>query len=401
MIEQIARRIDELREEMISSMLKMIPHGGIGPENGGDGELKKAEYLQELIEGMGFQVERIDSEDERVPSGVRPNIIVRYPGRSNRNLWIVSHMDVVPPGTGWTTDPFRPVVKEGRIYGRGTEDDGQGIISSIYALKALSDLEIRPELNVNLALVSDEETGNKHGIIHLISEEIFSSDDLALVPDGGNSEGTMIEIAEKGILWLKITVKGKQTHASTPDKGINANRVAMKLLLAIDDILHSKFPAEDDLFDPPRSTFEPTKREPNVENVNTIPGIDVTYFDCRVLPKYGLDEVVSTVREVTKAYEQYGVEIEAEVVGRNEPSFTDPKSEIVERIREAVKQLRGKEAKPMGIGGGTCAAHLRKVGIQAAVWMTTEETAHQPNEYCVIDNMVEDAKVMAAVPLIG
>ncbi len=401
MIEQIARRIDELREEMISSMLKMIPHGGISPENGGDGELKKAEYLQELIEGMGFQVERIDSEDERVPSGVRPNIIVRYPGRSNRNLWIVSHMDVVPPGTGWTTDPFRPVVKEGRIYGRGTEDDGQGIISSIYALKALSDLEIRPELNVNLALVSDEETGNKHGIIHLISEGIFSSDDLALVPDGGNSEGTMIEIAEKGILWLKITVKGKQTHASTPDKGINANRVAMKLLLAIDDILHSKFSAEDDLFDPPRSTFEPTEREPNVENINTIPGIDVTYLDCRVLPKYGLDEVVSTVREVTKAYEQYGVEIEAEVVGRNDPSFTDPKSEIVKRIREAVKQLRGKEAKPMGIGGGTCAAHLRKAGIQAAVWMTTEETAHQPNEYCVIDNMVEDAKVMAAVPLIG
>ncbi len=399
MIEQIARRIDELKEEMVSTMLKMIPLGGIGPDNGGEGELKKAEFLQGLLEGMGFEVERIDSEDNRVPSGIRPNLVVRYPGRSNRNLWIVSHMDVVPPGSGWATDPFRPVVKEGKIYGRGTEDDGQGIISSIYALKALLDLEIKPELNVNLAIVSDEETGNEHGISHLISEGIFSSEDLALVPDGGNSEGTMIEIAEKGILWLKLVVKGKQIHASIPDKGINANRVAMKLALMIDDVLHSKFSAEDKLFDPPRSTFEPTKREANVDNVNTIPGIDTMFFDCRVLPNYELDDVVNTVREISEAFKNYGVEIDVEIVGKSDPSFTDPNSEIVERVRKAVKLLRGKEARPMGIGGGTCAAHLRKIGVQAAVWMTTDETAHQPNEYCIIENLVEDAKVMAAIAL--
>ncbi|MEM2543243.1 MAG: M20/M25/M40 family metallo-hydrolase, partial [Candidatus Korarchaeum sp.] len=59
----------------------------------------------------------------------------------------------------------------------------------------------------------------------------------------------------------------------------------------------------------------------------------------------------------------------------------------------------GKEAFPMGIGGGTCASHLRRAGIQTAVWMTTDETAHQPNEYCVIRNLVEDAKVIAALPI--
>jgi succinyl-diaminopimelate desuccinylase len=88
-----------------------------------------------------------------------------------------------------------------------------------------------------------------------------------------------------------------------------------------------------------------------------------------------------------------------EEVERSEPSFTDPESEIVRRIKRAVKLLRGKEAKPMGIGGGTCAAYLRRAGLQAVVWMTTEETAHQPDEYCVIDNMVEDAKVMASLVL--
>ncbi len=399
MISEISRRIDELRDAMVSSMMEMIPLGGIGPENGGDGEIRKAEFIEGLAREMGLDVERVDARDERVPSGIRPNIIVRYEGRGERDIWIVSHMDVVPPGEGWSSDPFKPVIKDGRIYGRGTEDDGQAIISSLYAVKALADLGVRSDYGLNLAIVSDEETGSKYGILHLISEGIFSEDDLILVPDAGNKDGTMIEVAEKGILWIRVTVRGKQAHASTPEKGLNAHRIGMRLAMAIDDLLHSKFNEIDELFDPPISTFEPTKREGSVDNVNTIPGTDIFYFDCRILPKYDIDEVLNSVKRIAEAFEVYGADITVEEVERSEPSFTDPESEIVRRIRKAVKLLRGKEAKPMGVGGGTCAAHLRRAGLQAAVWMTTEETAHQPDEYCVIDNMVEDAKVMASLVL--
>ena len=399
MISEISRRIDELRDDMVSSMMELIPLGGIGPENGGDGEIRKAEFIEGLAREMGLDVERVDARDERVPSGIRPNIIVRYEGRGERDIWIVSHMDVVPPGEGWSSDPFKPAIKDGRIYGRGTEDDGQAIISSLYAVKALADLGVRSDYGLNLAIVSDEETGSKYGILHLISEGIFSEDDLILVPDAGNKDGTMIEVAEKGILWIRVTVRGKQAHASTPEKGLNAHRIGMRLAMAIDDLLHSKFNEIDELFDPPISTFEPTKREGSVDNVNTIPGADIFYFDCRILPKYDIDEVLNSVKRIAEAFEVYGADITVEEVERSEPSFTDPESEIVRRIRKAVKLLRGKEAKPMGVGGGTCAAHLRRAGLQAAVWMTTEETAHQPDEYCVIDNMVEDAKVMASLVL--
>ncbi len=398
---QLISRLEGLRGEMVSSILGLIPLKGIGPENGGDGELRKAEYLQRLMEGMGFDVERVDSGDARVPSGIRPNLVVRYPGRMSRSVWVVSHMDVVPPGSGWETEPFSPTIREGRIYGRGTEDNGQAVISSIYALRAMRDLGLKPEYGLNLAIVSDEETGSEHGVKYLLSQGVFSSDDMALVPDAGNSEGTMIEVAEKGILWLRLRVKGKQAHASTPQKGINASRIAMKLALALDDLLHSRFGEEDRLFDPPRSTFEPTRREPNVENVNTVPGVDVSYFDCRVLPRYELDDVLSTAEALCNIFRGYGVEVELQVIERSEPSFTDPNSEVVERLRRAIKLLRGKDAFPKGIGGGTCASHLRRAGIEAAVWMTTEETAHQPNEYCVIDNIVEDAKVMAALVLLS
>lgn len=80
-----------------------------------------------------------------------------------------------------------------------------------------------------------------------------------------------------------MTVYGKQAHASLPELGLNAYRLGSELTLEIDRKLHETFNYEDPLFIPPRSTFEPTKVEPNVGNVNTIPGKHVFYIDCRIL----------------------------------------------------------------------------------------------------------------------
>jgi len=404
-IARLLDRVESLRDSMVEALIGIASIEAIGPENGGEGELEKAKYIEGLLRDMGIpEVERFDSRDDRVPSGIRPNLIAKIPGRDDRTLWIVSHMDVVPPGdlSQWDTDPFKPVVRDGKVYGRGTEDDGQGIVSSLFAAKAILDEGIEPNLSLGLAIVSDEETGNRYGIEHLISQGLFAEDDLVVVPDAGNPEGTMIEVAEKGILWLRVAVKGRQTHASTPHRGLNAHRIGMELALQLDRALHAVFGEFDPIFDPPSSTFEPTKREPNVENVNTIPGRDVFYFDCRVLPRYDLNEVIRVARDVAKAFESaYGARIDVEPVAKMDAAPpTDPNSEVVRRLREAIRLARGVEARPMGIGGGTCAAAFRAAGLQAAVWMTTDETAHQPNEYCRIDNLVGDAKVFAILPIL-
>ena len=405
MIARLLDRVESLRDSMVEALIGIASIEAIGPENGGEGELEKAKYIEGLLRDMGIpEVERFDARDDRVPSGIRPNLIAKIPGRDDRTLWIVSHMDVVPPGdlSQWDTDPFKPVVRDGKVYGRGTEDDGQGIVSSLFAAKAILDEGIEPNLSLGLAIVSDEETGNRYGIEHLISQGLFAEDDLVVVPDAGNSEGTMIEVAEKGILWLRVAVKGRQTHASTPHRGLNAHRIGMELALQLDRALHAVFGEFDPIFDPPSSTFEPTKREPNVENVNTIPGRDVFYFDCRVLPRYDLNEVIRVARDVAKAFESaYGARIDVKPVAKMDAAPpTDPNSEVVRRLREAIRLARGVEARPMGIGGGTCAAAFRAAGLQAAVWMTTDETAHQPNEYCRIDNLVGDAKVFAILPIL-
>jgi succinyl-diaminopimelate desuccinylase len=220
-----------------------------------------------------------------------------------------------------------------------------------------------------------------------------------LVPDAGKQDGSEIEIAEKSVLWLKITTKGKQVHGSTPEKGLNARRVAMMLAIQLDEMLHSKYSAKDSLFDPQPSTFEPTKCDANVDNVNTVPGIDVQYFDCRVLPRYPLADVLKEIDSVrVKLEKETGAAIEVKPVQQEQSTEPTPMdSLIVVRLKAALKQLRGLDAKAIGIGGGTVGLYFRRKGIHTAVWSTLDDMAHQPNEYCKIENMINDAKVFVHV----
>jgi len=250
-------------------------------------------------------------------------------------------------------------------------------------------------------LVSDEETGNALGVEHVLKNhpDLISDKDIVIVPDGGNPDGTMVEVAEKSILWGRFEVLGKQVHASMPQAGINAHRAAAHLAVELDERLHEDYPKKDPVFDPPESTFEPTQRDANVPNVNTIPGKEVLYFDCRVLPDYSVDDVIATMdkvaREVAAKFD-VKIELSQPMMARAAPA-TAVEAPVVKYISEAIREVRKVEPKPMGIGGGTVAAFFRKHGIPAVVWSTMDDLAHQPNEYCVIDNMVEDTKVFAHV----
>jgi succinyl-diaminopimelate desuccinylase len=300
------------------------------------------------------------------------------------------------------TKPFEPTVKEGFIYGRGSEDNGQSLVASIYAVKALKSLGIRPKRTVALAFVADEEQGSRYGIQHLIQQGLFKKDDLILVPDSGNENGSFIEIAEKSALWFKIRTIGKQTHASRPAEGLNANRIGMEYALAVDKLLHEKYALKNDYFDPPESTFEPTKKEKNVDAVNIVPGEDVLCFDCRILPDYNLEEILNDILKLAEDYEKRtGATIKIEILNKSiAPKPTDANSKIVHMLKEAIKTVRGTEPKVGGIGGGTCAAYFRKIDIPAVVWSTIDETAHQPNEYAKIENLINDAKIYATLMIL-
>lgn len=396
-------RIEDYRNEMVEALGNIIKIPAISPKSGGEGEVKKAEYIIELISNFGFdEIERIDIPDETSPDKVRPNIIARMKGKeADKNIWIVVHIDVVPEGDLklWDTHPFEPVIKEGKIYGRGVEDNGQELIAALYAIKALKEGGIIPKNNINIAMVADEETGSDFGIKPLIEKSLFNKDDLIVVPDGGNSEGTLIEVSEKTIMWLKIRTIGKQCHGSMPERGINAFKAAMKFGVRVEQELYRKYNMKDELFDPPISTFEPTKKEANVPNINTIPGEDIFFMDCRILPDYDPEEVYDSIKKIAdEITEETKAKFEFERP-QYDPAAppTSPESPIVMVLKDAIQKVYDIEPYAGGIGGGTCAAIFRRAGYPAVVWAKLDDTCHAPNEYVKIDNIVNDAKVYATI----
>ncbi|MBN2415851.1 M20 family metallo-hydrolase [bacterium] len=400
----IADRIDSYRDTVLPLQQGLTAIPALGPESGGDGEAEKSVYIESLLAELQWDsLEIIKAPDSRVSSGFRPNIIALRKGRRpGKTVWIMSHMDVVPAGDRslWDTDPFTAVEKDGKIYGRGTEDNQQGLISSFLALKAFSDTGITPEYSVGLAIVADEENGSHFGIKYLLEQrpDIFSEHDIIIIPDAGDSEGVAIEVAEKSILWTKITVKGKMTHGSTPEKGINAHRAGAHLIVRLDS-LYGLFDRREALYDPPVSTFEPTKKELNVENINTIPGLDVFCLDCRILPVYDLEEIKRAIRSCSDDIEkQFGVTVTIEYPQEESaPPPTPADTPAAEAIKKAVKSVTGRDAFTLGIGGGTVAACFRKEGLPAVCWCTLDDTLHGPNEYSDIANTLADAKVFAHI----
>lgn len=398
----VRRRIDSYREAMIQMQIGLTAIPALAPENGGDGEYEKARYLLANLRELGFtDIWEINAPDSRVSSKVRPNIIASVPGRKdNRTVWILTHLDIVPPGEMkfWDSDPYRGYVKNDRIYGRGTEDNQQDLVASLFAAKAFLDEGIVPESNIGLAFVSDEETASRWGLDYILRHENnpFKNTDLLVVPDSGNEEGTMIEIAEKSIYWLRFKTVGKQCHASKPELGKNAFLAASHLVVRLDE-LHGAFGAVDALYHPPMSTFQPTKKEMNVPNVNTIPGEDVFYLDCRILPQYSLQEVHGRIRSMADDIERrFGVRIEIEAVQDVQaPAPTPEDAPVVPALQEAIRAVYRLQANPEGIGAGTVAAYFRRDGYPAAVWCRIGQTAHQPNENCLISNMMGNAKVYA------
>jgi len=409
MKEKIFKWIDDAVSLAVELQGELTKRPAVSPDSGGEGELEKCVFLEGWLKARGItQLERFDAPDKNAKGGVRPNLVATIPGEGNEadgRLWIISHVDVVPPGEAshWQSDPWTMVeVKDGplghRVIGRGVEDNQQGLVSSVLAALALIKLGFKPCRTVKLLFAADEEMGSDFGIAWLLKNhsDLFNKNDTALIPDWGDTKGEGIEVAEKNMIWVRFTTTGKQTHGSRPDQGANAFLAGSDLALRLHYGLSEKFNARDSLFDLEYSSFQPTKKEANVPNINTIPGGDVFYIDMRVLPRYSIKEVLDEIEVIKKEVAaRHNVAIDYSVVQSNESPPTSAEAPFIKSLSLAINEVYGGVARPTGIGGGTIAAFLRRVGIDSAVWARLSGTAHQPNEYALVKDILGDAKVMA------
>jgi succinyl-diaminopimelate desuccinylase len=406
-LSKLGTDVERDAKKMKDFFVGMLRVNAVNPRMGGPGEAERAQYIRSFLEGEGFRVLSVDVPDLGCKGGTRPNLCVVLDGEDrSRTLWFLSHMDTVPEGARdqWNSDPFEPVVRDGKIFARGAEDNGQSLVASLFAVRELKQLGVRGlPFNVGSWCVADEEFGSAFGVKYLLEHEYFKPNDLIVVPDAGTPDGAAIEIAEKNLLWFRVTTRGKQVHASLPNKGKNAHRIGMKLALRLDEIYHEKYTKRDELFDEPASTFEPTKVDANVPNVNTVPGVDSFYYDCRVLPEYSLDEVLKDTNSVIEEFRRtHAGDISLEIINREDAGPATKSSSEVARLMEAsVQRMTGKRASFIGIGGQTVGNLFRKKGLETAVWSTVDDVPHEPNEYSKIENLISDTKVFAAMPLLA
>ncbi len=215
---------DATREEFLARLVRQPsdnPPGDCDPH---------AALTAELLEGLGFHVER-----HKVPEAlVRAhgmvsctNLIIRHGFGPGPTIALNAHGDVVPPGEGWSADPYGAEIRAGWMVGRGVAVSKSDICTYAFALKALKESGLPLRGNVELHITYDEETGGEIGPAWLLAEGL-SKPDCAIA--AGFSYNVVT--AHNGCLHLEVSVLGRSAHAAKPETGIDALEAATQVLNA-------------------------------------------------------------------------------------------------------------------------------------------------------------------------
>lgn len=254
-----------------------------------------AERTAELLKPFGFEAEKHPVPETEVKAyGLQSitNLIVRRRYGEGRTIALNAHGDVVPPGEGWTHDPYGGEIVDGRIYGRAAAVSKSDFASFTFAVRALESLGAQLKGGVELHFTYDEEWGGELGPGWLLKNKLTQPD--LLIAAGFSYE---VVTAHNGCLQLEVTVHGKMAHAAVPDTGVDALQGAVKILNALY--------AQNTLYKQVTSKVAGIKHPYlNVgliqggTNTNVIPGKVVFKLDRRMIPEENPQEVEATIRRV-------------------------------------------------------------------------------------------------------
>jgi len=358
----------------------------INSENppGREGEI--ASFVAERLSEIGLK-----AWVDRFGDG-RANAIGIFKWGDGGKLLLLTHLDTVPAGEGWSISPFGGVVRDGKIYGRGAADAKGAIASMLGALKAVMDSGIQLKGEVIFAAVADEEV-NSEGVKRLIAKKI--SVDYAVV---GEPTDLQVCIAHKGRLVILASFHGKPAHASAPHFGINTIYAASEFALQIEK-LSRRLIKEHSLLGTP--TIAPTIISGGSKD-NVIPDKVEVIIDRRTLPGEKLETVVSDLRkEAEKVAETRKTRAEIKIKRWIPPAETESDSRIVSAALEAVSEALGMKTEPRGFNA-TCDMSflVNEVKIPSIILGPGSLTqAHAVDEWVSIKELVLAAKIYSAIML--
>lgn len=349
-----------------------------------------ATLIKEEAEKNSLDVYIIDGEKGAKDGVSRPNVIVTLDASSDVTLLLESHFDIVPPGPDWTYPPFKLTVKDGKAYGRGAADNKSGIVAAIGAMRQLRE----EKLDINLRLVAgvDEEIGGRYGADYVLSDYGLKGN-AALVLDAGMER---LYLGASGIIWGKITVRGKQGHAGYPFKAKNAIDEALKLLVELKSYGMLVEKKESALHTPPdaprpfvwgRYTVTMIK---GGEKENVIPGTCEVRFDRRLLPEEPVEQAEKELRSFfDRAVEKTSCEAELELTNRLRGYQTPQDLVFVQTVSEKIKKTTGHSPPFGGELGGNDGSFFAKNGIPVVCYGTIRNDTryHGVDEFVYLEDI--------------
>jgi acetylornithine deacetylase/succinyl-diaminopimelate desuccinylase family protein len=371
------------KEELIALTCKLVEQDTTNPPGN---EAKAAEVVRKY-----FDRHKISYVNREKTPG-RTNVVATV-GKGRPRILVAAHMDVVPAGDGWNTEPFKPALKGGRIYGRGTSDNKGQLAAMMLVARYLKEHESEFKGQFVLVAAADEEIGSVQGLDYLAKENLIDAD-VAIIPDSGGNMRRVV-IGEKGLLRITVASHGKQAHASTPEKGFNAiwPLITFLNLLRKEAFFADAHPA----FTPPTMSLGVVK---GGVAANVVPAKCVAEIDFRYLPGRQSKDILGKVDALLrKAQEQEPLSrMEIEQVQDMSPFMVSPEHPIVQMIRKRAKEMLGIEPALEGLSGTTVSKQLLWKGITSIGFSCGDsEAAHIANESISVDEMADFAKVMAGI----
>ena len=409
-IDRVTAAVDAITDEVVEFTADLIRVPTVNPP--GEAYEDCARLIGDRLAGCGFEVEyhAAEGRPEHTTAHPRVNVVGLRRGRALRPaVHLNGHFDVVPAGAGWTLDPFGGVVQDGRVYGRGACDMKAGIAAAVYAAEAIRRAGIELNGSVEISGTVDEESGGFAGAAWLAQHKRLSADrqDFVIIPEPLNVD--RICIGHRGVYWFEVTTHGRIGHGSMPFLGVSAIE---HMGVILDRIRRELMPALA-----ARTTAVPVVPEGarhatlNINGIaggQPVDGIQTpcvadfcrAVFDRRFLLEEGFEatraEIERLLQSAASDTPQLAYELRDLMVVH--PVRTPEGSPLVASLERGIETILGRKAVQIASPGTYDHKHVDRIaGIPNCVAYGPGilDLAHQPDEWCGIDDLVNSTKVLA------
>jgi succinyl-diaminopimelate desuccinylase len=409
-VDRVLAAVDACAEEIVDFTSALIRVPTVNPP--GEHYTECAQLIGARLTSCGFDTDYVVAEGrpEHTASHPRVNVIGRRAGRAARpTVHLNGHFDVVPAGAGWTMEPFGGVVRDGRIYGRGACDMKAGIAAAVFAAEALRRAGLTLHGSVEISGTVDEESGGFAGVAYLATQKRLSADhvDYVIIPEPLNVD--RVCVGHRGVYWFELETRGRIAHGSMPFLGVNAiDHMALVLERLQRDLVPPLAARTTNMPVVPAAARHATLNINGIAGGQPVDGIQTpcvadvcrAVFDRRFLAEESFAAVRAEIETLMSSARRDvpGLQVALRDLMVVLPVRTPDGSPLVGTLERHIQQVLGRSAQQVASPGTYDHKHVDRIGgIKHCVAYGPGilDLAHQPDEWCSVEDLVNATKVIA------